>query len=89
MDLFDDIDDVMAWLQPLDYLGFWKAVEPWAIFTDADRTHCDAVIADGVSPEETVLFGLKAMTRMALTERFGLKDRIYEPVTAQYLATTH
>ncbi|MEM1410209.1 MAG: hypothetical protein AAGG79_05625 [Pseudomonadota bacterium] len=85
---FEDIDDVVAWLEPLDYVAFWDAVAPWTIFPDGDREHCDQVIANGVS-QEIVLYSLKAMARLALTERFDLKHRVYEPVDRQYLMTTH
>ena len=89
MDFFDDIDDVKDWLEPLDYVAFWDAVAPYGIFPEADRIHCDRIIADAIVPEDTVLYGLKAMARMALTDRFDLDYRIYEPVDAQYLASTH
>lgn len=89
MVIFEDIDDVRGWLGPLDYAAFWEAIEPYAIFEGADRAHCDATIAQGIAPEDTVLSCLKAIARLALTERFDLKERVYEPVTEQYLATTH
>ena len=89
MEIFDDIDDVEAWLALLDYPDFWQAIEPWKIFEGGERAQCDATIASGIAPQDTVLFCMKAMARLALTERFGLERRIYEPVDAQYVATTH
>ncbi|MEM9098685.1 MAG: hypothetical protein AAGC79_09185 [Pseudomonadota bacterium] len=89
MIVFEDIDDVRDWLDPLDYTAFWAAVVPWAILPEGDREHCDQIIADGTAPQETVLFCLKAMARAELTERFGLDHRIYEPVDRQYLMRTH
>ncbi|MEO0624688.1 MAG: hypothetical protein AAFU49_12950 [Pseudomonadota bacterium] len=89
MDLFDDIQDIRDWLEPLDYAGFWDAVAPFGLFAPEDRAHCDAAIADGVSVEQTVLACLKAMARIELADRFDLTERVYEPVAAQYLASTH
>ncbi|MEM7427865.1 MAG: hypothetical protein AAF441_17360 [Pseudomonadota bacterium] len=87
--IFEDTDDVVEWLAPLDYLGFWEAVEPYAIFPDGDRDHCDTCIAKRGVPQEQVLKCLKAMARVQLTERLGLQHRIYEPVNRQYLRSTH
>lgn len=89
MTIFEDIQDVNDWLDPLDYALFWEATEPWGIFGDEDRAHCDRTIANGIAPEETVLYCLKAMARVALTERFDLGSRFYEPVDAQYVRMTH
>jgi hypothetical protein len=89
MMVFEDIQDVEDWLAPLDYLAFWQAVAPWAIFPEEDREHCDATIANGIAPNETVLECLKAMARIELTARLGLAHRVYEPVTAQYLTSVH
>lgn len=86
---FEDIDDVQEWLEPLDYRAFWDAVAPWNLFDAADREHFDKVLADGVTDLETMLICLKAEVRMALTERFGLKDRIYTPPDAKYLTSVH
>ncbi|MEL7444327.1 MAG: hypothetical protein AAGK02_00765 [Pseudomonadota bacterium] len=89
MVIFEDISDVEDWLAPLDYVAFWEAVEPFEVFTDVDRDHCDALIAGGKVRQDAVLVGLKTMARVSLTIRFNLTDRIYEPVDRQYLMTTH
>lgn len=89
MEEFEDIQDVRAWLDPLDYASFWKAVAPYRLFSASDRVHCDAAIADGVTTEKTILKCLKAMARVELADRLSLTERVYEPVTAQYLASTH
>lgn len=89
MVIFDDIEDVRDWLAPLDYGAFWEIIAPYAIFAGGDRAHCDATIAQGIAPEDTVLTCLKAMARVALTERFDLRHRIYEPTDRQYLTRVH
>lgn len=89
MVVFEDIQDVQDWLDPLDYIAFWSAIEPWNIFEDADRAHCDQTIADGVSPQETVLYCMKGMARMELIQRFDLKPRAIEPVDGQYVRRVH
>ncbi len=89
MIVFEDIEDVQTWLDPLDYIAFWEAVAPWSLFADEDRAHCDDTIATGIAPQETVLACMKATARITLIERFGLGPRLYEPVDAQYVRTTH
>lgn len=89
MTIFEDIQDVEEWLAPIDYVTLWEAAEPYEVFSDADRDRCDGLIARGEVRQDTILTGLKTMTRLALTERFGLKDRLYDPVDRQYLMTTH
>ena len=89
MVVFEDIEDVQDWLDPLGYAAFWSAVGPWAIFSDEDRDHCDSTVARGIAPEETVLACMKAIAQITLIERFGLGPRFYEPVDAQYLARVH
>lgn len=89
MIVFQDIQDVSDWLEPLNYVSFWEAVAPYDLFPAGDRGHCDQTVSTGIAPQETVLFCLKVMARIALTERFGLRHRMYEPVDAQYLRTTH
>lgn len=89
MVIFEDIEDVQDWLEPLDFVAFWEAVAPYSIFALDDRAHFDGVIARGVTSQETVLTCLKAEARMALTERFGLTHRIYDPADRPYLTRVH
>ncbi len=85
--MFEDIQAVEDWLQPLSYAQFWQAVETWMLFDSEDRAHCDETIARGIATAETVLAGLKISARVALQLRFGLKDRIYTPRDAECLAS--
>ena len=71
------------------YASIWEAAEAWSVFEEDDRAHCDGLIASGSVQEDTILEGLRAMVRLALTERFGLRDRVYEPTDAQYLRSVH
>ncbi|MEM7530496.1 MAG: hypothetical protein AAF416_23190 [Pseudomonadota bacterium] len=87
--MFEDIQDVEDWLAPLDYRALWEAAEAHGVFTEADRDHCDALIADGAVRQDAVLVGLKTMMRLELTRRLRLEDRVYAPVHGQYLTTTH
>ena len=75
MALFDDIQDVRDWLEPLDYIAFWKAVEPYRL-TLQDRDHCDALIASGAVDARLILDVLKGLARMELARSFNLKDRV-------------
>lgn len=86
---FEDIDDVQEWLEPFGYDAFWEAVAPWNVFDAMDRAHFDKVLAHGVTDLETMLICLKAEVRIALTDRLGLKDRVYMPTDAKYLKAIH
>ncbi len=79
MVVFEDLQDVEEWLAPLDYIGFWEAVEPYRLALQ-DRDHCDGLIASGKVPQDLVLCGLKALARMELRQAFDLKHRIYAPL---------
>ena len=89
MIVFEDIQDIRDWLEPLDFEALWEAVEPWAIFEGADRAHFDQILASGVTDTETMLTCLKAEVRLALTDRLGLEERHYEPTDAKYLRHVH
>ena len=89
MVIYEDIEDVETWLDPLDYIEFWKEIADWRVFALGDREHCDDQIARGIVDQETVLYCLKAQARITLPQRFGLKPRIIEPTAAKYLASTH
>ena len=89
MIVFEDIQDIRDWLQPMDYTALWQAAAPYQVFAEDDREHFDGLIIQGEVPQDTILECLKTSVRLALTEQFGLQERMYEPVTAQYLRTTH
>ena len=88
MVVFEDIQDVEEWLEPLDYIAFWDAIAPYYL-TLQDRDHCDGLIASGKVGADLILSGLKGLAMMELRVAFGLKDRIYTPAVARYLTTVH
>ncbi len=88
MVIFQDIQDLEDWLRPMEYVQFWDAVEPYG-FSLQDRDHCDDTIARGEVDPALVLSGLKFMAMLELSEKLNLKDRVYEPTTAQYLTDIH
>jgi len=81
MVIFEDIQDVKEWLEPLDYLGFWDAVAPYDL-TLQDRDHCDDLIASGEVDASLILQVLKGLAEMELTRAFGLKWRTYHPAVS-------
>jgi len=89
MVIFEDIEDVEAWLDPLEYVAFWEAVAPYRIFSIADRDHCDGLIAGGKVRQDTILRGIKAMARTGMIERFGLRHRRYETHESQGARSLH
>lgn len=88
MVVFQDDRDVEEWLAPLDYLGFWAAVAPYRLVLQ-DRDHCDGLIAGGIVAPELVLQVLKDLAAMELRRALNLPHRVYLPLAAQSLASTH
>ena len=78
MKKFRYIEDVEAWLEPMDYRGFWVAVAPYDLVLQR-REHCDSQLASGEIDLETVIYVLKHMAQMELAERHGLKRREVTP----------
>ncbi len=77
MSEFSTIEDLEAWLEPMDYRGFWYAMAPYGLRIE-DKTHCDAQITEG-APEETVLYVLKGLARNELADKFKLGLRPVGP----------
>jgi len=77
MVIFQDIQDVETWLEALDYVALWEAVEPYAVFSEEDREHCDALIRNGDVPQDLILDCLKGMALRSIRDKFGLQHRHY------------
>lgn len=86
--IFQDIQDLEDWLRPLDYVQFWDAVELYG-FSMQEREHCDGLIAGGKVDPALILGGLKFMAVLELSASLSLKDRVREPISAQYLTNIH
>ncbi len=70
------IEAVQEWLEPMDYLELWYAIAPYDLpLCGQSRTHCDVSIREGRVSEDTILYCLKEMARMDLTERYDLPHR--------------
>lgn len=89
MVVFEDIQDVVEWLDDLGYVELWEAVQPYRILGLADRDHCDGLISRGTVQQDLILSCLKGLVRMELTQRMGLRDRIHDPLAAESLHSTH
>lgn len=89
MIVFEDTEDLREWLDQLDYDAFWEAIEPFGLFEDGAREANNADIAKGRVTQDSSLRALKTIARVYLTQDLGLKPRIYAPVMAPYLASTH
>ena len=76
--IFEDIDDVEEWLEPLSYIEFWEAVAPYNL-TLQDRDHCDDLITKGEITTDLALDVLKGLAVQELRHAFGLKDRVFHP----------
>ena len=78
MEVFEDIDDIVEWLEPMSYDAFWKAVAPYHLDLDP-KWHLDRMIARGEVQEDLILKVLKCMARLQMAEMLGLKWRTYWP----------
>ncbi len=71
---FRDINDIVEWLEPMDYEMFWKEIKPFCLVM-LPRKKCDADIASGATDEETVLCVMKSFARMELASILKLEWR--------------
>ncbi len=85
MKTFKDRQAVEEWLEPMDYHGFWYAIEPYGLDIQ-ERSDCDQQLKDGVRLD-TMLNVLKGFARMELVQKFGLKHR--DPAPWLKLVETH
>lgn len=89
MVVFQDIEDVREWLDPLKYVAFWEVVAPYNLFSMEERDHCDGLIMSATVCQETILYCLKSMARNHLTAMFALKHRTHETWSSQSLKSLH
>ena len=76
---FKDIDEIVEWLEPMDYETFWKEISPFGLIM-FPREKCDADIASEATDEETVLYVMKNFARMELASILKLEWRIDVPM---------
>lgn len=76
---FKDIDDIVDWLEPMDYETFWQEISPYCLVM-FPREKCDADIESGGADEDTVLYVLKNLARMELAAILRLEWRIDVPM---------
>ena len=74
---FRDIEELDAWMAPMDYEGFFYALAPYGLTSEA-KAHCDQQIALGVE-KELILKVMKRLVRMDLEEEYGLTHRPRAP----------
>ncbi|WP_375451674.1 hypothetical protein [uncultured Devosia sp.] len=74
MEKFRYRDDVDAWLAPMNYEEFWRAIKPHCLVLEY-RSVCDAKIETGQVPLADILFGLKAMAAHELSKRHRLTSK--------------
>lgn len=89
MVVFQDVEEVEEWIEPMSYLELMDAVQPYSVFSEADRDHCDSLISAGKVPVEVVLEGLKYMVSDALRFRLGLKHRRHHTLAMAATKSLH
>lgn len=72
------VDDVEAWLAPMEYEEFWYVIKDYYLVLP-NKESCDIQIASGEVERDLVLEVLKRMARLALTKRHRLKYRMSTP----------
>lgn len=70
---FKHINDIVDWLEPMDYETFWQEIRPYCLVM-FPREKCDVDIEDGVD-EETILYVLKNFARLELSAILKLQWR--------------
>lgn len=73
--MFNFIDDIEDYLEPMDYETFWKEIKPFCLIL-MPREKCDTDIANGAVTEEDALDVLKALARIELTRILKLTRNI-------------
>lgn len=71
---FRDIDDIVEWLEPMDYETFWQEISPFCLVMFA-RADCDHDIENGHVAEDDLLFILKSLARVKLASILKLEWR--------------
>ena len=71
---FKDIDDIVEWLEPMDYETFWDEIRPYCLLL-FPRVDCDRDLANGHVDEEDLLSILKTMARAELASILKLEWR--------------
>jgi hypothetical protein len=79
--MFNFIDDIEDWLEPMDYETFWTEIKTFCLIL-MPREKCDADIADGAVTEEGALNVLKTLARIELTRILKLQ-RNTDPIPMQ------
>ncbi|MGI9506903.1 MAG: hypothetical protein ACR2RE_28005 [Geminicoccaceae bacterium] len=82
--IFKDIEDIIEWLEPMDYETFWEETGPYGLVLQP-RDHCDQQIGDGLVDEAVVLDVLKSMARMELAQILRLEWRVPEVMPSTML----
>ena len=75
---FKDIDDIVEWLEPMDYETFWQEIRPYCLVM-FPRVDCDHDLEHGLVDEDDLLFILKSLARMELATILKLEWRIDIP----------
>ena len=75
---FSFINDIVDWLEPMDYETFWEEIRPFCLIM-LPREKCDTDIAAGDVDEETVLHVMKNLARAELASILKLEWRVDWP----------
>ncbi|WP_010441076.1 hypothetical protein [Ruegeria conchae] len=75
---FSFINDIVDWLEPMDYETFWEEIRPFCLIM-LPREKCDTDIANGDVDEETVLHVVKNLARVELASILELEWRVDWP----------
>lgn len=78
---FRDIDDIVEWLEPMDYETFWQELRPYCLVM-FPRADCDHDLENGLVDEDDLLFVLKSLARMELAAILKLEWRDDIPMMA-------
>lgn len=75
MSMFNFIEDLEDWLEPMDYETFWREIKPFCLILKP-RAECDADIANGAVDEDVAVGVLKMLARVELTRILKLEHNL-------------
>lgn len=75
MNMFNFIEDIEEWLEPMDYDEFWREIRPFCLIM-IPKEKCDEDIAAGAVTKDVAVGVLKMLARVELTRILKLEHNL-------------
>lgn len=81
MTIFKSVEDVVEWLEPMEWEEFWETIHALSIPPLNTKENCEAQIARGEVTADLILECSKGHVRMEMTRILKLQHRsVLEPI---------